>query len=96
MHSSATPSEAAAPWYLTAEQIEASPSRQYFIRKYGSEEKARSREQECRLTTCAFLQESGQKLRLCVTLEPRTYRLSQKYCAQYRRLSSIMETVPQH
>ena len=60
------PSEAAAPWYLTADQIEASPSREYFVRKYGSVERARIREQESRLTTCAFLQESGQKLRLCV------------------------------
>ena len=61
-------SEAAPPWYLTAEMIESSPSRQYFVRKYGSVERARSREQESRLTTCAFLQESGQKLRLCVAL----------------------------
>ena len=51
-------------WYLTAEQIDNSPSRQYFVRKYGSVERARTKEQESRLETCAFLQESGQKLRL--------------------------------
>ena len=58
------PTERAAPWYLPLEAVENSPSKDYFIRKHGSAEKARSREQECRLTTCAFLQESGQKLRL--------------------------------
>ena len=58
------PSERAGPWYLSLEEVEQSPSRQYFVTKYGSVEKARSREQETRLTTCAFLQESGQKLRL--------------------------------
>jgi hypothetical protein len=58
------PTERAAPWYLSLEQIDHSPSRSYFVKKYGSVEKARMREQECRLTTCAFLQESGQKLRL--------------------------------
>ena len=57
-------SERATPFYLSPEEIELSPSRQFFIRKYGSVEKARCREQETRLTTCAFLQESGQKLRL--------------------------------
>ena len=64
MSGPSVPTEAAPPWYLTAEQINNSPSQQYFVRKYGSVEKARSREQESRLTTCAFLQESGQKLRL--------------------------------
>jgi hypothetical protein len=64
------PSEKAAPWYMSLEDIEESPSRQYFVQKYGSVEKARIREQECRLSTCAFLQESGQKLRLYVTLPP--------------------------
>jgi len=59
------PTERAAPWYLSSEQVENSPSMQYFVRKYGSVERARSREQEARQTTCAFLQESGQKLRLC-------------------------------
>jgi len=49
---------------MTLEEIEESPSRQYFVRNFGSVEKARTRENECRLTTCAFLQESGQKLRL--------------------------------
>jgi len=58
------PSERAAPWYMSGEDIDNSPSRAFFVKKYGSVEKARSREQECRLTTCAFLQESGQKLRL--------------------------------
>lgn len=59
------PSERAAPWFLSLEEIDNSPSRAFFARKYGNSiEKARVREQECRLTTCAFLQESGQKLRL--------------------------------
>jgi len=57
-------SERAPPWYLTAEEIENSPSRAYFVKKYGSVERARSREQESRATACAFLQEAGQKLRL--------------------------------
>ena len=63
--SSGLPSERAGPWYLNPEQIENSPSRQYYVRKYGTVERARTREQEARQTTCAFLQESGQKLRLC-------------------------------
>lgn len=49
---------------MSLEEIDNSPSRAYFSKKYGAD-KAKSREQECRLTTCAFLQESGQKLRLC-------------------------------
>ena len=65
------PSERAGPWYLTAEQVENSPSRQHFIRKYGTAERARTREQEMRQTSCAFLQESGQKLRLCATANPK-------------------------
>ena len=63
--STGLPSERAGPWYLNSEQIENSPSRQYYVRKYGTVERARTREQEARQTTCAFLQESGQKLRLC-------------------------------
>ena len=57
------PTERAAPWCMSLEEIDNSPSRAYFAKKYGAE-KAKSREQECRLTTCAFLQESGMKLRL--------------------------------
>ena len=57
------PNERAA-WYLSSEEIDKSPSREYFIKTYGTEEKARHKEQECRLASCAFLQESGQKLRL--------------------------------
>lgn len=55
------------PWYLSLDAIQGSPSHQFFTRKYGSVEKGRSKEQEVRLTTCAFLQESGQKLRLCAS-----------------------------
>ena len=50
---------------LTEQQLDHSPSRDYFIRKYGSDERARQREQESRLASCAFLQAAGQKLRLC-------------------------------
>ena len=85
MQPPAMPAEGAAPWYLTAEHIEDSPSRQYFIRKYGSVERARIREQESRLTTCAFLQESGQKLRLCVRARLRRLPL----CLYSRRTCAI-------
>ena len=57
------PTERAAPWCMSLEEIDNSPSRAYFAKKYGAE-KAKSREQECRLATCAFLQESGHRLRL--------------------------------
>ena len=57
------PPERAAPWCMSLEEIDNSPSRAYFAKKYGAE-KAKSREQECRLATCAFLQESGHRLRL--------------------------------
>ena len=60
------PTERAAPWYLTPEQIANSPSQSYFMSRMSgcTVEKARSKEQEYRQATCSFLQESGQKLRL--------------------------------
>ena len=57
------PTELEAPWCMSLEEIDNSPSRAYFSKKYGAD-KAKSREQECRLATCVFLQESGQRLRL--------------------------------
>ena len=58
--------ERAPPWYLTREQIDNSPSQQYFMARHPgcTVERARSKEQEYRQATCSFLQESGQKLRL--------------------------------
>jgi len=51
-------------WYLSKAEIDDSPSRAYFLRKYNSVDQAREKEQSSRRLTCAFLQESGQKLRL--------------------------------
>jgi len=59
------PSERSSPWYLTRAQIENSPSRKFMVEKCnGDVEKARDRETQQRRLTCAFIQESGQKLRL--------------------------------
>jgi len=52
-------------WYFTKEQIEKSPSYAYFLKKNGNNDKAAlEKELSYRRLTCAFLQESGQKLRL--------------------------------
>ena len=70
--------------YLTEQQLDHSPSRDYFIRKYGSDERARQREQESRLASCAFLQAAGQKLRLCappLRTRPPTGRAHGRYFA---------------
>ena len=82
MSGAPVPSERAGPWYLMKEQVENSPSQQYFARKYGSVERARIREQEARQTTCAFLQESGQRLRLCAA----------PHCASARHAARLAHT----
>eukprot|EP00316_Scyphosphaera_apsteinii_P015717 CAMPEP_0119305206 /NCGR_PEP_ID=MMETSP1333-20130426/6249_1 /TAXON_ID=418940 /ORGANISM="Scyphosphaera apsteinii, Strain RCC1455" /LENGTH=399 /DNA_ID=CAMNT_0007308235 /DNA_START=26 /DNA_END=1225 /DNA_ORIENTATION=+ len=51
--------------YLTKSQIDNSPSRQYLLDTFhGDVEKAREKETLNRRVSCAFLQQSGQKLRL--------------------------------
>jgi len=61
----AASSELPGPWFLTKEQIDSSPSRKYLLKKCGNDvEKAHNSETQYRRLTCAFLQESGQKLRL--------------------------------
>lgn len=74
-------SDQPSPWYQTAEVLDESPSRAYFVRKYGSVERARSREQEYRQQTCAFLQETGQKLRLYAALRAPSQRWPRRSAA---------------
>ena len=62
------PPDPSAAWYRTKQQLEATPARQALLQKCGGDsEKARDKEAQYRRLTVGFLQEAGQKLRLCVT-----------------------------
>ena len=61
------PPDPSAAWYLTKAQLEKTPARRALLQKFGQDaEKAKEKEAQYRRLTVGFLQEAGQKLRLCV------------------------------
>ena len=61
------PPDPSAAWYLTKAQLERTPARRALLQKFGQDaEKAKEKEAQYRRLTVGFLQEAGQKLRLCV------------------------------
>lgn len=61
------PPDPSAAWYLTKAQLEKTPARKALLQKFGQDaEKAKEKEAQYRRLTVGFLQEAGQKLRLCV------------------------------
>lgn len=61
------PPDPSAAWYMTKAQLESTPARKALLQKFGQDaEKAREKEAQYRRLTVGFLQEAGQKLRLCV------------------------------
>ena len=61
------PPDPSAAWYLTKAQLENTPARKALLQKFGKDaEKAKEKEAQYRRLTVGFLQEAGQKLRLCV------------------------------
>ena len=61
------PPDPSAAWYMTKAQLEKTPARKALLQKFGQDaEKAKEKEAQYRRLTVGFLQEAGQKLRLCV------------------------------
>ena len=61
------PPDPSAAWYLSKAQLEKTPARKALLQKFqGDAEKAKEKEAQYRRLTVGFLQEAGQKLRLCV------------------------------
>ena len=61
------PPDPSAAWYMTKAQLEKTPARVALLQKFGQDaEKAKEKEAQYRRLTVGFLQEAGQKLRLCV------------------------------
>ncbi len=61
------PPDPSAAWYMSKAQLEATPARKALLQKFGQDaEKAQEKEAQYRRLTVGFLQEAGQKLRLCV------------------------------
>ena len=61
------PPDPSAAWYMTKAQLEKTPARRALMQKFGQDpEKAKEKEAQYRRLTVGFLQEAGQKLRLCV------------------------------
>ena len=61
------PPDPSAAWYMTKAQLEKTPARKALLQKFGKDaEKAKEKEAQYRRLTVGFLQEAGQKLRLCV------------------------------
>jgi cyclin T len=55
------------PWLLDRQTVENSPSHTWLVQKCQSDEvAARRKEDEYRKLTCAFIQDTGRNLRLCV------------------------------